>query len=91
MGASENKITKTVTITAKEDKPLELKPNHFTLEKKVSYRIEEVQKGKAFNIHFTSIPGVTGKHYGFLKLKTNYPEKPEITIKVRVTHPKGDR
>jgi hypothetical protein len=87
---SEKKINKTVTITSKEDKPLELIPGRFTLEKKVSYSIEEVQKGKKFKIHFTSIPGVTGTHIGFLKLKTNYSEKPEITIKVKAKYKKRD-
>ena len=85
-GKFDDEITKTVTIIAKEDKPLELKPNHFTLKTKVSYRIEEVKKGQEFKIHFTRIPGFAGTHHGFLKLKTNYPEKPEISIKLTATY-----
>ncbi len=88
-GVSGEKITKTVTIISKEDRPLELKPNRFSLEKKVSYYIEEVQKGKTFKIHFTSVPGLTGAYYGFLTLKTNYPEKPEIAINVRAKYQKA--
>jgi len=48
----------------------------------VTYRIEEVEPGRIFRVHFTSIPGPSGNYRGILKLKTNYPEKPEITIRI---------
>ena len=76
-------ITKTVKIMAKEEKALKLVPGHFNLSEKVTYNIEEVEPGKIFKVHFSSIPGIVGTHRGFLKLKTNYPEKPEIKIQIR--------
>jgi len=82
-GMADRKITKTVRVRAQEDKPLKLEPSHFNLSNKVDYRIEEVEAGREFRIHFTSIPGNAGIYRGFLKLKTNYPERPEITIRIK--------
>ena len=82
-GFAGQKITRTVRVSAKEDKPLKLEQGHFNLGKKVTYRIEEVEPGRVFRIHFTSIPGPVETYRGALKLKTNYPEKPEIIIRIR--------
>jgi hypothetical protein len=76
-------VTRTVTITAKEEKKLQLVPTLSNLNEKVTYSIEEVEPGKIFKVRFSSIPGVVGTHRGFLQLKTNYPEKPEINIQIR--------
>ena len=82
-GLAAQPITKTIRIKAGEDKPLRLELSHFDLSEKVTYRIEEVEAGKVFRIYFTSIPGPPKTYQGVLKLKTNYPEKPEITIRIR--------
>jgi hypothetical protein len=83
-GMADRKITKTVRVRAEQDKPLKLEPNHFNITGKViDYRIEEVEAGREFRIHFTSIPGNAGIYRGFLKLKTNYPERPEIKIWIK--------
>jgi len=88
-GLAGRKITKTVRIRAEGNKPLKLEPSHFDLSKKVTYRIEEVEAGRIFKVHFTSIPGPAGIYQGVLKLKTNYPEKPEITIRIMGKFQKG--
>lgn len=72
-----------VEIKAGLDKPLALTPEEFNLEGKLTYRIEEIEKGRRFKIHFTSIPGPSQRFNGFLNLKTNYPEKPIINIRIR--------
>ncbi len=83
-GMADRKITKTVIVKAQEDKPLKLEPSHFNITGKViDYRIEEVEAGREFRIHFTNIPGNAGIYRGFLKLKTNYPERPEISIWIK--------
>jgi hypothetical protein len=54
--------------------------------------VEEIEKGRRFKIRFISIPGPPQTYHGFLNLKTNYPEKPEINIRIRgrfVTVKKG--
>jgi hypothetical protein len=89
-GLAGRKITKTVRIRAEGNKLLKLEQSHFDLSKKVTYRIEEVEAGRIFKVHFTSIPGPAGTYQGVLKLKTNYPERPEITIRVMGKIRKGD-
>ena len=76
-------IIKTIDIKGQPDKPLKLESNHFDLENKVTYRIEEIETGRIYRIHFTSVPGPAIKYRGLLKLRTNYSEKPEITIGIR--------
>ena len=76
-------------VKANEKKPLTLKHNSFSLSKTVAYRIKEVEAGRVFRIHFTSIPGSAGIYRGVLKLKTNYPEKPEIIILIRAKFQKS--
>jgi len=73
-------LTQSVDIIAQEDKPLSIKPGAFNLQDKMTYRIEETEKGKAFKITFTNMPQPAGRFSGYLKLMTNYDDKPEITI-----------
>jgi hypothetical protein len=83
-GKEDQMISKMIEVSADLDKPLELVPVHFNLDGKIVYTIEEVEKGRRFKIHFTTIPSPPQAYRGFLKLKTNYPEKPELTIWIRV-------
>ena len=82
-GEAGQTLTKTVHIRSGLNKPLTIEPTVFDLDKKVQYRIEPVQEGKNFRIVFTNIPGSAENYRGFLKLKTNYTEKPEIMIPIR--------
>ena len=81
-GAYQEIVTKTVDIKGELEEPLKLEPIEFTLDKKAKFNIEEVTKGKHFRVTFTSIPNVGNSYRGILKLKTNYPEKPELVIYV---------
>lgn len=72
-----------IEIRAGLDRPLTLTPSEFNLEEKLTYTVEEIEKGRKFRIRFTSIPGPPQTYHGFLNLKTNYPEKPEINIRIR--------
>jgi len=82
-GTEDQEVSRVVDIEAKLDKPLKITPTAFNLAKKMTYSIEETEKDRHFKIKFKSLPGSTGSLNGFLKLKTNYPEKPEVTIWVR--------
>ncbi len=91
-GNAEQTVTRVVEITATLDKPLEITPGEFNLEEKVSFKIEEIEKGRKYNVRFESIPGPSQAYQGFLKIKTNYAEKPEMTIWIRgrlSVNPKG--
>jgi hypothetical protein len=72
-----------IEIRAGLDRPLTLTPSEFNLEEKLTYTVEEIEKGRKFRIRFTSIPGPPQTYQGFLNLETNYPEKPEINIRIR--------
>ena len=82
-GTHQETVTKTVDIKGELNKPLKLEPVDYTLDKKVKFNIEEVAKGKHYRVTFTSIPNVGNYYQGLLKLKTSYPEKPELVIHVR--------
>ncbi len=82
-GMEGESIAREVEIRAGLDKPLTLKLIQFNLEGRLTYAIGEIKKGRRFQIRFTSIPGPPQTYQGFLKLKTNYPEKPEIIIRIR--------
>ncbi len=72
-----------VEIKANLDKPLILKPGSFNLTERMSYTIKEVEKGKRFIVQFKREQGLTEPLDDYLKIETNYPEKPEISIYVR--------
>jgi hypothetical protein len=72
-----------VMIRAETDRPLHLQPVRFDLQDKVNYSLEEVEPGRLYRVQFSSVPGLSGIVAGNLSLKTNYPEKPEVTIRIR--------
>jgi hypothetical protein len=73
--------TREVEIKSEVSKPLTLAPGQFTLEGQLTYRIEEMEKGKKFKVVLQTIGGGgSGRFNGFLKLLTGWPEKPEIKI-----------
>ncbi len=82
-GTTQETITRSIDIRGELNKPLKLEPMDYTLDKKVRFNIEEVTKGKHYRVTFTSIPNVGNYYQGLLKLRTSYPEKPELVIHVR--------
>jgi hypothetical protein len=82
-GTTQETITKSIDIKGELNKPLKLEPLDYTLDKKVKFSIEEVTKGKHYRVTFTSIPNAGNYYQGLLKLRTSYPEKPELVIFVR--------
>ena len=81
-GKEGERITRTVTIKAGLDKPLILTPDTFNLAEKLDYRLEKIEEGRRFMIHFTSHAAPPQTYQGFLKLKTNYSEKPMVSINI---------
>ena len=82
-GTAREAVTRTVEIRGKLDKPLKLEPVDYTLDKKVTFSIEELTKEKHYRVTFTSIPNVGNSYRGLLRFRTSYPEKPELMIYVR--------
>ncbi len=83
VGKEDQSITRVVEVRAGLDNPLTLTAGQFNLSEKLTYTIIEIEEGRVFQIHFTNIPGPPQTYRGFLKIKTNYPEKPEITIWIK--------
>ena len=81
-GPADQKLSRTVSVRAGEKRPLTLEESSFNLGAKVIYAIEEVEAGRFFRIRFTAIPGPPGNYRGVLRLKTNYPESPQIAIPI---------
>ena len=81
-GKGDREIGKTVKIRGELDKPLNLTVVEFTLKDKLKYTLETILKGKEYQIQFTYLPTVKENFNGILKIKTDYPEMPEITIVV---------
>jgi len=82
-GEADQPVSKVAIVRAELEKPLKITPVEFDLKGKVTYSIEEVEKNRKFKIRFTSVPGSPQTYQGFLRLKTNYVEQPQISIKVR--------
>jgi hypothetical protein len=76
-------VSKTINISGELDKPLKIQPVEFNLNNKLTYRIDELKAGKLFEVRFTSLPNRGNFYQGILRLRTNYPEKPEIDIWIR--------
>jgi hypothetical protein len=83
IGKEDQSITKEVEIKAGLDRPLALTAGRFNLAGKLTYTITEVEEGRRFQIFLTNIPGPPQTYRGYLKIKTNYPEKPEITLWIK--------
>ncbi len=81
-GPASQKVSRTVSVRAGEERSLKLEEASFNLGTKVTYAIEEVEAGRFFRIRFTTIPGPPGNYRGVLRLKTNYPERPQISIPI---------
>jgi hypothetical protein len=73
-------ITEEVEISTATDKPLILTPERFTLSDKVTYSLSEIEKEKRYKVTFQHVAAKRENYRGFLKLKTNFAEKPDVTI-----------
>lgn len=69
-----------VEISTDLDRPLTLTPEQFTLSGKVIYSLSEIEKGKRYQVIFQNAASKGENYRGYLKLKTNFPEKPDVTI-----------
>jgi hypothetical protein len=82
-GSRGDRITRTVHIRAELDKPLRIEPIQFNLDRWLNYSIKEIEQGKVYQVRFTTIPNSIAYYRGYLRLRTNYPERPEIFIGIR--------
>jgi len=79
-GKKNTSMTREIEIRTGLDKPLILTLEEFTLSGKVTYSLSEIEKGKRYRVTFQNVAGKAENYRGFLKLKTNFIEKPEVTL-----------
>jgi len=79
-GKMNTTLTREVEIGTGLDRPLMLTPEQFTLSGKVTYSLSEIEKEKRYRVTFRNVAGKHENYRGFLKLKTNFAEKPDVTI-----------
>jgi len=82
-GVEGQSVSRAVEIRSQLQGRLELIPLEFNLQDKLEYTLEEIEKGRRYRVRFTSPAGPPRTFRGFLKLKTNYPQKPILTVWVR--------
>jgi hypothetical protein len=81
-GMSSEVKTTEVFITGNLEEPLKIEADSFSLMGKVKYEIETVEEGKQYKVRFENLTGLKGSYSGYLKMKTSYPENPDIKIKI---------
>ncbi len=79
-GKKKTPMTGEVEISTGLHKPLILTPERFTLSGKVTYSLSEIEKGKRYRVSFQNVAGKRENYRGSLKLRTNFAEKPDVTI-----------
>lgn len=82
-GKAGQQVSGMVEVRAQLDKPLKIEVDSFDLEGKVLYEMEEVEEGRVYRIHLKNVPGPAQTYRGYMKLRTNYSERPELMIMVR--------
>ena len=82
-GTEAENLSKEAEIWTTQKKPLELHEKEFTLAGKMKYDLKEVEKGRKYKLTFQPIPGSETTYRGFLTLKTNFDEQPEIKFVIR--------
>jgi hypothetical protein len=80
-GFTGDDIIGVVTIRAHKNEPLILEPVRLSLAERVAYELKTIEKGSTYQAVFRNISKKERKYNGFLTLKTNYAEKPEISIR----------
>ncbi len=84
-GVQGRQSSSSIEITSGLEEPLELEPAESNLGGKLTYRLEELEKGRRFKVYFTNLPDAAGSFRGYLNFKTNYEEMPVINIRINAT------
>ena len=75
-------LEKLVHLRAQKQEPLVLQIEEISSPEKIAANLKELEKGRLFELRFTNQVRNKIRYREQVKLKTNYPEKPEITIGV---------
>jgi len=71
-----------VTITSLDEQPLEITQINSTMDDKIKYELETIEKGKVYNLKIMTSSGIKKSFLGYVLLKTNNQKVPEFKIMV---------
>ena len=77
-----DRLETVVTLQAEKEEPLELKLASVTIPDKIDAELVEVEKGRSYQIKVRNKVAGQATYNGHIKLTTNYPEKPELLVRV---------
>lgn len=76
------KIEKVVHLRGEKKEPLIVKLASVSIPDKVEVKLQETQKGRAYKLKVRNKVKGKARYRGQVKLTTNYPEKPEVVVKI---------
>ncbi len=81
-GAADDEIKGVVHVKGDKKEPLIVKLASVSIPDKVEVKLSETEKGRTYELEVKNKVKGAARYTGNLKLTTNYPEKPEILIRI---------
>lgn len=81
-GTTEEEIEKVVRLHGEKKEPLIAKITSISIPDKVGVELQETQKGRTYQLRVKNKVKWEARYKGEVKLATNYPERPEVVIKI---------
>jgi hypothetical protein len=81
-GVVGEKIENIVSLEAKKEEPLVLELTSVSIPDKVDVELKQVEKGRKYEVRIQNKVKGVANYNGEIKLKTNYPEAPELVVRV---------
>jgi hypothetical protein len=81
-GTEDEEIEAVVRLERKKKEPLTAKVTSVTIPDKVEVDLRETNKGRTYELKVKNKAKGGDRYRGELRLATNYPEKPEIVIRI---------
>jgi len=81
-GVVGDEIQQVVHLQAEKETPLTVKLESISVPDKVTAALEETEKGRSYKLTVKNRVKEEATYGGHIKLSTNYPEKPEVVIRI---------
>jgi hypothetical protein len=81
-GVVGDEVQQVLHLQAKKEEPLMLKLESVSIADKVAAELEETEKGCTYKLTVKNMVKGEATYSGQIKLSTNYPEKPQIVIRI---------
>lgn len=81
-GVLGEKTKTTIRLKSEKQEPLTLKLVSVSIPDKVDVELKEMEKGRIWELQVDNKISQQANYSGQIKLTTNYPEKPELTVRI---------